>query len=86
MVYAKEHPIQADSSADSFEILRLCEPVERPGAAGVFSGRGRYSDQGENDVIRSRYKMIRIGINSATVEDLQNHDQQTLPLVAEQNS
>lgn len=42
--------------------------------------------KGENDVIRSRYKIIRIGINSATVEDLQNHDQQTLPLVAEQNS
>jgi hypothetical protein len=41
---------------------------------------------GENDVIRGRYKIIRIGINSATVEDLQNHDQQTLPLVAEQNS
>jgi hypothetical protein len=41
---------------------------------------------GENDVIGGRYKIIRIGINSATVEDLQNHDQQTLPLVAEQNS
>ena len=41
---------------------------------------------GENDVIRGRYKILRIGINSATVEDLQNHDQQTLPLVAEQNS
>ena len=42
--------------------------------------------KGENDVIRSRYKILRIGINSATVEDLQSHDQQTLPLVAEQNS
>jgi hypothetical protein len=41
---------------------------------------------GENDVIHGRYKIIRIGINSATVEDLQNHDQQTLPLVAEQNT
>jgi hypothetical protein len=41
---------------------------------------------GENDVIGGRYKIIRIGINSAVVEDLQNHDQQTLPLVAEQNT
>ena len=40
----------------------------------------------ENDVIRGRYKIIRIGVNSATVEDLQSHDQQTLPLVAELNS
>ncbi len=42
--------------------------------------------KGENDVIRSRYKIIRIGINSAVVEDLQTHDQQTLPLVAELNT
>ncbi len=40
----------------------------------------------ENDVIKGRYKVIRIGINSAVVEDLQNHDQQTLPLVAELNT
>ena len=40
----------------------------------------------ENDVIRGRYKVIRIGINSAVVEDLQSHDQQTLPLVAEMNT
>ena len=42
--------------------------------------------KGENDVIRGRFKIIRIGINSAVVEDLQNHDQQTLPLVAELNT
>jgi hypothetical protein len=40
----------------------------------------------ENDVIRGKYKVIRIGINSAVVEDLSSHDQQTLPLVAEQNT
>ena len=40
----------------------------------------------ENDVIRGRYKVIRIGINSAVVEDLTSHDQQTLPLVAELNT
>jgi len=42
--------------------------------------------KGENDVIRGRYKIIRIGINSATVEDLTSHDEQTLPLVAEVNT
>ncbi len=40
----------------------------------------------ENDVIRGKYKIIRIGINSAVVEDLTSHDQQTLPLVAEMNT
>lgn len=42
--------------------------------------------KGENDIIRGRYKIIRIGINSAVVEDLQNHDQQTLPLAPEANT
>lgn len=38
---------------------------------------------GENDVIRSRFKIIRIGVNSAVVEDTTNKNQQTLPLVEE---
>ncbi len=38
---------------------------------------------GENDLIRNRYKIIRIGINSAVVEDTTNKNQQTLPLVEE---
>src|SRR5579862_9969461 len=38
---------------------------------------------GENDVIRNRFKIIRIGVNSAVVEDTSNKNQQTLPLVEE---
>jgi hypothetical protein len=38
---------------------------------------------GENEMIRSRYKVIRIGVNSAVVEDTANKNQQTLPLVEE---
>ena len=38
---------------------------------------------GENDMIRNRYKIIRIGVNSAVVEDTTNKNQQTLPLVEE---
>ncbi len=38
---------------------------------------------GENDVIRNRYKIIRIGVNSAVVEDTTDKHQQTLPLVEE---
>ena len=39
----------------------------------------------EGDMIKKRYKIIRIGINSATVEDTQfkSNNQQTLPLEAE---
>jgi len=38
---------------------------------------------GENETIDKRYKVIRIGINSAVVEDTTNKNQQTLPLVEE---
>jgi len=38
---------------------------------------------GENDTIRNRYKIIKIGVNSAVVEDTTDKHQQTLPLVKE---
>jgi hypothetical protein len=34
----------------------------------------------EGQVIKSRYKVVRIGINSVVVEDVQFQHQQTLPL------
>lgn len=37
----------------------------------------------ENEVIKNRYKVIRIGINSVVVEDMSFKSQQTLPLVEE---
>jgi hypothetical protein len=38
----------------------------------------------EGETIRSRYRIVRIGVNSAVVEDTQFKNQQTLPLVAEE--
>lgn len=38
----------------------------------------------EGDLIKNRYKVVRIGVNSAVVEDTSNKHQQTLPLEAEQ--
>ena len=37
----------------------------------------------ENEVIKNRYKVIKIGVNSVVVEDLNFKHQQTLPLVEE---
>ena len=34
----------------------------------------------EGDVVKNRYKIVRIGVNSVTVEDMQFKSQQTLPL------
>ena len=38
----------------------------------------------ENQVLKNRYKVVRIGIKSAVVEDTSNKNQQTLPLVVEE--
>ena len=38
---------------------------------------------GENDTIQNRYKVIRIGVNSAVVQDTTTKSEQTLPLVEE---
>jgi hypothetical protein len=42
---------------------------------------------GEGDTIKKRYKIVRIGVNSAVVEDTEfkSNNQQTLPLEAELN-
>jgi hypothetical protein len=37
----------------------------------------------EGDVVKKRYKVVRIGINSVLIEDLDSKQQQTLPLVSE---
>jgi len=38
---------------------------------------------GENDLVHNRFKIIRIGVTSAVVEDTANKNQQTLPLIEE---
>ena len=40
----------------------------------------------ENDTIKNRYKIVRIGVNSAVVEDTASKNQQTLPLIEELGS
>jgi hypothetical protein len=38
---------------------------------------------GENELIKNRYKVVKIGVNSVVVEDTQNKHEQTLPLTEE---
>jgi len=40
----------------------------------------------EGDMVKRRYKVVRIGINSAVVEDTQLNNTQTLPLAAEESA
>jgi hypothetical protein len=86
IAYAKEHPPKPVVPPIPLKFYGYANRMSGPARQAFFLDGEEIEIKGENDVIRSRYKIIRIGINSATVEDLQNHDQQTLPLVAEQNT
>jgi hypothetical protein len=89
---------QQKAAQDALEARKTIKPPPAPiplkfyGYANRLSGPARQAFfldgediqiKAENDVIRGKYKIIRIGINSAVVEDLQDHNQQTLPLVEE---
>ena len=86
MTYAKEHPVKPPPPSIPLKFYGYANRLTGAARQAFFLDGEDIQIKGENDVIRSRYKILRIGINSATVEDLQSHDQQTLPLVAEQNS
>lgn len=67
--------------------LRFYGFTARQGAKRAFFLDGEDILVGnEGDVLKSRYKIVRIGINSVVIEDQQFHQQQTLPLLEEQQS
>jgi hypothetical protein len=81
--FAKEHPPKAVPPPIPLKFYGYANRLSGPARQAFFLDGDDIQIKAENDVIRGRYKVIRIGINSAVVEDLQSHDQQTLPLVAE---
>jgi hypothetical protein len=84
--YAKAHPPKPVPPAIPLKFYGYANRLSGPARQAFFLDGEDIEIKAENDVIRGKYKIIRIGINSAVVEDLQNHDQQTLPLVAELNT
>jgi hypothetical protein len=85
-LFAKEHPPKPVLPPIPLKFYGYANKLTGPARQAFFLDGEDIQIKAENDVIRGRYKIIRIGINSATVEDLTSHDQQTLPLVAEQNT
>ena len=84
--YAKEHPPKPTPPAIPLKFYGYANRLSGPARQAFFLDGEDIQIKAENDIIRGRYKIVRIGINSAVVEDLQSHDQQTLPLVAELNT
>ena len=73
-------PAATESAARSAEILRLHQPVNQPNKRAFFMEGEDIHVVREGDVVKSRYKIVRIGVNSVVVEDMQFKSQQTLPL------
>ena len=55
-------------------------PVSQPNKRAFFIEGEDIHVVHEGDVVKSRYKIVRIGVNSVVVEDMQFKSQQTLPL------
>lgn len=83
---AKEAFAKAQHPAIPLKFYGYASKVSGASREAFFLDGDEIEIKRENDVIHGRYKVIRIGINSAVVEDLNDHDQQTLPLVAELKS
>jgi hypothetical protein len=58
------------------------QPDDARKRAFLLDSEGAVFVATEGDVFSQRYKIVRIGVNSIVVEDLQFNDQQTLPLDA----
>jgi hypothetical protein len=84
--FAKAHPPKPTPPPIPLKFYGYANRVSGPARQAFFLDGEDIQIKAENDVIRGKYKIIRIGINSAVVEDLTSHDQQTLPLVAELNT
>ena len=69
-----------------FKFYGYATPPRNGPRRGCFIDGEEIFIVGENEMIRNRYKIIRIGVNSAVVEDTKDKHQQTLPLEEEKNS
>jgi len=63
-----------------FKFYGYTSPSNQPNKRAFFMEGDDIHVVREGEVVKSRYKIVRIGVNSVVVEDLQFKSQQTLPL------
>jgi hypothetical protein len=82
---SKLEPAKPPAPPIPFKFYGFVSPAaKQPGPRRAFFLEGEEIHvAGEGEVIKRRYKVVRIGVNSAVVEDMQHDHQQTLPLEAE---
>ena len=74
-------PVKPPPPPIPLKFYGFISPAERADRRAFFLDGEEIFVAGEGELIRKRYKVVRIGINSAVVEDTEHNHRQTLPLV-----
>jgi len=76
-------PIDTKPPAPAIPLKFYGHVAARDGRRAFFLSGDEIFIAGEGQIVQSRYKIVRIGLNSATIEDTQHSNTQTIPLVEE---
>jgi len=74
-------PVKPPPPPIPLKFYGFISPAERAERRAFFLDGDDIFVAGEGELIRKRYKVVRIGLNSAVVEDTEHNHQQTLPLI-----
>lgn len=74
-------PVKPPPPPINLKFYGFISPADAPVKRAFFLDGEEIFVAGEGDVIRKKYKIVRIGVNSAVVEDTEHQHQQTLALV-----
>jgi hypothetical protein len=80
-VEAEAKPAKPAPPPIPLKFYGFISPVQSADKRAFFLDGEEIFVAGEGDLIRKRYKVVRIGVSSAVVEDTEHNHQQTLPLV-----
>ncbi|MCW5979037.1 MAG: hypothetical protein KIT09_13230 [Bryobacteraceae bacterium] len=74
-------PVKPPPPPINLKFYGFISPADAPVRRAFFLDGDEIFVAAEGDLIRKRYKVVRIGINSAVVEDTEHQHQQTIALV-----
>jgi hypothetical protein len=77
---AAVEPVKPPPPRIPLKFYGYVSPASQPKKRAFFMEGEEIHVALEGETIKKRYKIVRIGVNSAVVEDTQSGDQQTLPL------
>jgi hypothetical protein len=81
---AKAEPPKPQAPPIPLKFYGYISPVGNPAKRAFFVDGEEIHVVNEGDVVKKRYRIVRIGVNSVVVEDTEFKSEQTLPLLEEQ--